>query len=110
MRWAIVWTLLVTVVLVPFLLFGGAFTTFTEWLTRGTLPLRVLVPAIVALLALDVFLPVPSSLISAGAGALMGFWRATLTVWLGMTAGCILGYAIGARMAGLASPPAIGIF
>jgi uncharacterized membrane protein YdjX (TVP38/TMEM64 family) len=102
MRWAIVCAVLVTAVIVPFLLFGGAFTTFSEWLTRGTLPVRVLVPAVIALLALDVFLPVPSSLISAGAGALMGFWVGTLTIWLGMTAGCIIGYAVGARMARLA--------
>jgi uncharacterized membrane protein YdjX (TVP38/TMEM64 family) len=103
MRWAIVFAVLVTLVLVPFLLFGGAFTAFAERLTSGTLPVRALVPAVIALLALDVFLPVPSSLISAGAGALVGFWGGTLTVWLGMTAGCILGYVIGARMARLAS-------
>jgi uncharacterized membrane protein YdjX (TVP38/TMEM64 family) len=102
MRWAIVGTALVTAVLVPFLLFGGTFTAFGEWLTRGTLPLRVLVPVVIALLALDVFLPVPSSLVSAGAGALMGFWGGTLTIWLGMTAGCIIGYAVGAGMAGRA--------
>jgi uncharacterized membrane protein YdjX (TVP38/TMEM64 family) len=102
MRWAIVCAVLVTAVLVPFLLFGGAFTAFAESLTRGTLPVRVVAPAIIALLALDVVLPVPSSLISAGAGALMGFWGGTLTIWLGMTAGCIIGYAAGARMAGLA--------
>jgi uncharacterized membrane protein YdjX (TVP38/TMEM64 family) len=99
MRWVIVFTVLVTAILVPFLLFGGTFTVFGEWLTRGTLPARVVVPAVIALLALDVFLPVPSSLVSAGAGALMGFWGGTLTIWLGMTAGCILGYAVGARMA-----------
>src|SRR5688500_1396932 len=103
MRWAIVCVVLVTAVLVPFVIFGGTFTALTEWLTRGTLPVRVLVPAIIALLTLDVFLPVPSSLISAGAGALIGFWAGTLTIWLGMTAGCIFGYAIGARMAGVAS-------
>ncbi len=99
MRWVIVFTVLVTAILVPFLLFGGTFTVFGEWLTRGTLPARVVVPTVIALLALDVFLPVPSSLVSAGAGALMGFWGGTLTIWLGMTAGCILGYAVGARMA-----------
>jgi uncharacterized membrane protein YdjX (TVP38/TMEM64 family) len=102
MRWVIVCAVLVTAVLVPFLLFGGAFTAFAEWLTRGTLPVRVLVPAVIALLALDVVLPVPSSLISAAAGAVMGFWGGTVTVWLGMTAGCILGYAAGARIAPLA--------
>ncbi|MEO6212990.1 MAG: VTT domain-containing protein [Vicinamibacterales bacterium] len=102
MRWAIVWVVLVTAVLVPFLLFGEAFTAFAEWLTRGTLPAPVLIAIIIALLALDVFLPVPSSLISAGAGALMGFWGGTLTIWLGMTAGCILGYVAGVRMAHLA--------
>ena len=100
MRWAIVCVMLMTAVLVPFWFFGAAFTTFGEYLTRGTLPARVVIPSVVALLALDVFLPVPSSVVSVGAGALMGFWRGTLIIWLGMTAGCIIGYAFGARIAG----------
>ncbi len=102
MRWAIVGVILMTAVLVPFWFFGETFTAFGEYLTRGTLPARVAIPLVVALLALDVFLPVPSSLVSVGAGALLGFWRGTLIVWLGMTAGCVLGYAVGARIAGLA--------
>jgi uncharacterized membrane protein YdjX (TVP38/TMEM64 family) len=102
MRIAIIGAVLVAAVLVPFLLFGEAFTAFGDYLTRGGLPARVVVPVVIALLALDVFLPVPSSLVSVGAGALLGFFRGTLIVWLGMTAGCMLGYAVGARLAGLA--------
>ncbi len=102
MRWAIVCVVLVAAVLGPFLLFGQAFTAFGEYLTRGTLPAGVVVPLVIALLALDVFLPVPSSLVSVGAGALMGFWRGTLIIWLGMSAGCALGYVVGARLARVA--------
>jgi uncharacterized membrane protein YdjX (TVP38/TMEM64 family) len=102
MRWAIVCVVLMMAVLVPFWFFGEAFTAFGDYVTRGSLPARVMIPVVVTLLALDVFLPVPSSIVSVGAGALLGFWRGTLIVWLGMTAGCLLGYAVGARMARLA--------
>jgi uncharacterized membrane protein YdjX (TVP38/TMEM64 family) len=49
------------------------------------------------LLALDVLLPVPSSLVSTAAGAMLGFWGGVASSWLGMTAGCLLGYWLGTR-------------
>jgi uncharacterized membrane protein YdjX (TVP38/TMEM64 family) len=54
------------------------------------------------LLALDVVLPVPSSIVSTAAGVLLGFWRGAVVVWTGMMVACLLGYALGARAAGLA--------
>jgi membrane protein DedA with SNARE-associated domain len=53
--------------------------------------------AIFALLALDVFLPVPSSIVSTAAGMLLGFGPGSTVVWTGMMAGCVVGYGIGAR-------------
>jgi len=50
---------------------------------------------IVALLAGDIVLPVPSSLVSALAGAALGFWGGVLAIWLGMCAGCLIGYWLG---------------
>lgn len=55
--------------------------------------------AIAALLAGDVVLPIPSSLVGTLAGAVLGFWGGVAAVWLGMTAGCLLGYWLG-RSAG----------
>jgi membrane protein DedA with SNARE-associated domain len=52
---------------------------------------------IVALLAGDIVLPVPSSLVSTLAGAALGFWGGVLAIWLGMSAGCLLGYGLGRR-------------
>jgi len=55
--------------------------------------------AIGGLLASDVVLPIPSSVVSAGAGMLLGFSRGVAVVWLGMTASCLIGYLIGASSA-----------
>jgi hypothetical protein len=47
-------------------------------------------------------LPVPSSIVSTAAGVLLGFWRGTAVVFAGMTAGCLLGYAVGSRSSAVA--------
>ncbi|MFP2910634.1 DedA family protein, partial [Pyxidicoccus sp. 3LFB2] len=49
------------------------------------------------LLAGDIFLPVPSSLVSTAAGGLLGFWGGLATNWVGMMGACAVGYALGAR-------------
>lgn len=51
-------------------------------------------------LAADIVLPVPSSLLSTAAGALLGFAGGTLTSWLGMTAGCLIGFLLSRRVPG----------
>lgn len=83
-------------VLVPFALFG----TQLERLLLVSLELvrehlALAYTTIVAVLAVDVVLPVPASLVSASAGAMFGFWGGVLAIWLGMSLGCALGYAIG---------------
>ena len=84
-------------ILIPFLLFEGpilsAFTSLTHsreakpWLAIG----------FAFLLATDIVLPVPSSLVSTACGALVGFWPGLLASWLGMCSGCLLGYWLGRR-------------
>jgi uncharacterized membrane protein YdjX (TVP38/TMEM64 family) len=102
MRWAVLWVALIGLVLLPFLLFEREFTAFAEGVTAsGTSP-RVVAAAIFGLLALDVFLPVPSSLVSTAAGLLLGFLGGAAVVWTGMMAGCLIGYWVGARGAGAA--------
>lgn len=102
MRWAALWFLLLALVLVPFLLFEKQFEQLATWLAQGNASGWATAGAIGGLLALDLFLPVPSSIVSTGAGVLLGFWRGAAVVWMGMTAGCLVGYAFGARAAGAA--------
>jgi membrane protein DedA with SNARE-associated domain len=96
-RWAILWILLLGLVLLPFLLFEHQFNAFAESITRSGTSRWIVAGAVFSLLALDVFLPVPSSIVSTAAGVLLGFWPGTTVVWSGMMACCVIGYAVGAR-------------
>ncbi len=97
MRWAVLWLLLIALVLLPFLLFEQQFNAFAEHITRSGTSKWMVAGAIFALLALDVFLPVPSSIVSTACGALLGFGLGSTVVWCGMMTGCLVGYATGAR-------------
>lgn len=48
-----------------------------------------------ALLALDVFLPIPSSILGTLLGARLGFGLGFLWTWAGLCCGLVLGYALG---------------
>ena len=102
MRWAVLWILLIGLVLLPFLLFEQQFNAFAEHITRDGTSKWLVASAVFALLALDVFLPVPSSIVSTASGVLLGFGLGSAVVWTGMMAGCLVGYAIGARGSGAA--------
>jgi uncharacterized membrane protein YdjX (TVP38/TMEM64 family) len=102
MRWAVIWVVLIGLVLVPFLLFETEFNAFAARMTQGDEATWLASTSIFWLLALDVFLPVPSSIVSTAAGVLLGVWRGAMVVWAGMMVACLLGYALGARASGLA--------
>lgn len=102
MRWAIIWVVLIGLVLVPFFLFETEFNAFAARMTEGDAATWLASMSIFWLLALDVFLPVPSSIVSTAAGVLLGAWRGATVVWAGMMVACLLGYALGARASGLA--------
>ena len=102
MRWAILWVVLIGLVLLPFLLFEQQFNAFAEQVTRSGTSRVIVAGAVFALLALDVFLPVPSSIVSTASGVLLGFGAGTAVVWAGMMVGCLVGYAVGARGSGVA--------
>jgi uncharacterized membrane protein YdjX (TVP38/TMEM64 family) len=95
MRWAALGVLVLALLLVPFLLFEEQFERLATWLAEGNASGWTTAVTIGGLLAFDVFLPVPSSIVSTGAGALLGFWRGAMVVWTGMTAGCLIAYALG---------------
>ena len=73
----------------------------TWWSLRwvsGEAQLSWIFAAVVALLAADVVLPVPSSLVSTAAGAALGFTVGTVASILGMTLCSQLGYTLGRRL------------
>lgn len=102
MRWTLLWVLLLALVLVPFFLFENDFNALAVRIATGEISRSLAALAIGGLLALDVFLPVPSSIVSTAAGVLLGLWPGASVVWVGMTAGSLVGYFVGVRSAPLA--------
>jgi 3-dehydroquinate synthase len=94
-KWAAAGLILVALILVPFLLFEEQVLGLAGDLSGGRAGALVAL-AIVALFAGDVFLPVPSSLVSVAAVALFG-WAGGLLIWTGMMLGCGLGYWLGSH-------------
>jgi len=97
LRPMIVMSLILLVPIMPFLLFGAEFETWVRhWADHpSSRPISALL--IVALLASDIFLPTPSSMISTLGGWQLGWLGGTLVSWLGMTLGAALGFALARR-------------
>ena len=102
MRWALLWIVLIGLILLPFFLFESQFNALADQVTRSGMSRSLAAGGIFALLALDVFLPVPSSIVSTAAGVLFGVARGAFVVWSGMMAGCLLAYLVGRRAVGAA--------
>jgi len=78
--------------IVPFLFFGERLETrVTDWLNDELSPATVAI-TVIGLLASDILLPVPSSVLSTFAGRALGFWGGTGASWCGMTAGAIVAF------------------
>jgi uncharacterized membrane protein YdjX (TVP38/TMEM64 family) len=94
-RWALLAVLLCALIIVPFVLWEEALVELSRrWLASASH--RGLVAGVAAaLLALDLFLPIPSSFVSAGAAAALGPLLGTLAIATGMTVGAFVGYALG---------------
>ncbi len=96
LRWLVIFGLLVTALIVPFLLFEMQIEAFAIRTLNTSPSTGQLIALIGGALAFDVILPVPSSIVNAAAGAALGFVVGTLVCWFGMTLGCLFGYWIGA--------------
>lgn len=96
LRWAALALVTLAVVIVPWLLWGEAVAAwFEEWAGSG--PARSVVALTVfGLLALDIFLPVPSSFVAAYAGVALGAGVGALASAAGLVVSCVLGYAVAA--------------
>ncbi|MBN1953577.1 MAG: VTT domain-containing protein [Anaerolineae bacterium] len=95
-RWIVLWTIILAIILVPFILFGAQIEGWTEHFLDTTADKPGWVSLVLgSLLALDVFLPVPSSMASTAAGFILGFLRGGITSLLGMTVSCLAGFWVG---------------
>ena len=91
-------------VLVPFVLFGASIEAWTgRFIDDHAAHPGVLAAVLGGLLAGDILLPVPSSLISTACGRCLGFARGTLVSFAGMGVSAVLGYGIGFSAAGFAA-------
>ena len=94
LRLSLMPALVLAAILVPFFLLNDRLQAATTAFLVGAGDITVALAA-VALLAGDMLLPVPSSLVSlAAAGALGMVWGA-VAIWTGMTLGCLIGWATG---------------
>jgi len=86
---------ILVLVLIPFFVWENEIAGLaSHWLAKDVPRVNVCT-AVVALLALDIVLPVPSSVVSVAAGALLGFQMGFLANWAGMMTGCCIGYVLG---------------
>lgn len=86
--------LILLVPIVPFVVLGEGFETqLNDWLTTKESRPEI-AAAVVLLLASDMVLPVPSSVVSTMAGAHLGVPYATAVSWLGMMIGSVLGFSL----------------
>ncbi|HEY2841101.1 MAG TPA: VTT domain-containing protein [Pirellulales bacterium] len=93
-RWTIAVTLVLLAPVVPFLLFGDwAEARVAQWLDETVSPAAT-AGIVTGVLTSDILLPVPSSFVSTLAGSRLGVAAGAAVIWLGMTAGAIVGFAL----------------
>ena len=87
-------SLVLLVLIVPFLLLGDSFEAQVQEWVQQEWSTRTRFWMIVLILSLDILLPIPSSGVSTYAGGKLGFLSGTLASWLGMSLGAVLGFAL----------------
>lgn len=80
--------------IVPFLLFGQQIDAALKAWQEHPPAASIVALAVIGLLATDIFLPIPSSLVSTLAGWQLGAVGGALTSWAGMSLGAVIGFAL----------------
>jgi uncharacterized membrane protein YdjX (TVP38/TMEM64 family) len=97
LRSAFLISMVLLVPILPFLFFGEQLTTLvTDWLEQPS-SRPATIGIIVGLLATDIFLPIPSSMISTLGGWQLGWLAGTLASWVGLSLGAIAGFSLARR-------------
>ncbi len=81
----------------PFLFFGGQFEDWLRAFAEDSPSNSAVIAMVVGLLATDILLPIPSSVISTLSGWQLGWWRGTLATWIGMNLGAVIGFLLARR-------------
>jgi uncharacterized membrane protein YdjX (TVP38/TMEM64 family) len=98
-RWLLTGILVLGFILVPFFLFGEYIEAWTQDFLKTASGKPLLIAAVLGLLlASDILLPIPSSVVSTAAGLFLGFQWGTLTSLAGMTVSCAAGFWMGVRL------------
>lgn len=83
-------------IILPFLLAGARINAWAETVIAQSGQNRLLAGFLLAgLLAADILVPVPSSLVSTACGMALGFWAGTLASFAGMSITTAAGYLMG---------------
>jgi uncharacterized membrane protein YdjX (TVP38/TMEM64 family) len=86
---------LIALVVLPFLLFGAELEVWTLRILADDRSKFAVAMAGGLLLASDVVLPIPSTVVTSGLGALLGGTLGMAVAAIGLTLGCVLGYVLG---------------
>ncbi len=100
LRWCLLVGAVAALVLIPFWLFEARMAEAVDGILHAGANRPVTAGAVVLLLAADVLLPVPSSLVATASGMLLGLVPGMTATWVGMQSGALVGYGIG-RSAGV---------
>lgn len=78
----------------PFLVFGSRMELWLRGVADDPPSDFATALIVIGLLATDILLPIPSSVISTLSGWQLGWWRGTLATWVGMNLGAVIGFAL----------------
>lgn len=81
----------------PFLFFGGQLERLLQRFVDDPPSASLTMVAVIGVLATDILLPIPSSVISTLSGWQLGWLRGTLATWIGMNVGAVIGFALARR-------------
>jgi uncharacterized membrane protein YdjX (TVP38/TMEM64 family) len=82
-------------VVIPYLALGASFEDAATEMFQGQTSRAAAAAIGVLLLAADMVLPIPSSIVATGLGVALGWWAGMLAATAGLTIGCVLGFALG---------------
>ena len=98
-----IWAILITIVLIPFFIFEESINSWINVLISENADNTFILAAILfAVLASDIFLPIPSCLLSAMCGAFLGPVLGFIVSFAAMSVSSVIGFFIGSTASSLA--------